>query len=55
MTYAIETLTRELEVINDTYERFVGNGGVDKNSLSATNNREKAKSLREAIELLKNK
>jgi hypothetical protein len=55
MTYAIETLVRELEVLNNSYERFVTNGGVDKNSLSATNNRAKAKDLKEAIELLKNK
>jgi hypothetical protein len=55
MNYAIETLSRKLETLDNTYERFVTNGGVDKNSLSATNNRAKAKELREAIELLKNK
>jgi hypothetical protein len=55
MTYAIETLTRELEVLDNTYKKFVTQGSVNKNSISATQNREKAKSLREAIELLKNK
>jgi predicted nucleic acid-binding protein len=52
MNYVIELLTTELEVLDNTYEKFVVQGKVDKNSLSATKNREKAKSLREAIELL---
>jgi hypothetical protein len=55
MKYAIEILTTKLSVLDNTYEKFVVQGSVDENSLSATNNREKAKELKEAIELLKNK
>jgi hypothetical protein len=55
MKYAIEILTTELSVLDNTYEKFVVQGSVDENSLSATNNREKAKELREAIELLNQK
>jgi len=52
MKYAIEILTTKLSVLDNTYEKFVVQGSVDENSISATQNREKAKELKEAIELL---
>ena len=54
MTYAIETLTRELEALGDIYTLVKGSELLEQ-TMPATTNREKAKSLREAIELLKNK
>jgi hypothetical protein len=54
MTYAIETLTRELDRLDDTYNLVKGSELLEQ-TIPAITNRKKAKELREAIELLKNK
>jgi len=51
--YALDVLSHQLDKLNYGYDGFVKNGDVDPNSKVAKYNREKIKSIEEAIKKIK--
>ena len=52
MNHAVELLKLHLEKLNDSFARFVTSGDVSPSSPAATDNRQKAKDIQEALSSL---